>query len=189
MRPLIGQQFSTPLHETGDRQDDGLCIRVSPVRITGLTLPSKPNEVPVVPSGYLPYNSLDMTSVPSTPPEHAPPRPGWLRLPQMRYPNEYVWFLLFSSMDIMLTWVILSLGGSEVNPIAAAVIDGWGLPGAICFKFSLILMVILICEIISRGKHRVGRNLAQLAVVVSAIPVVYSMSLLAWHIAYEVGQG
>ena len=99
----------------------------------------------------------------------------------MRYPNEYVWFLLFSTMDVMLTWVILTMGGMEVNPVAAAVIDHWGLPGAIAFKFSLMLAVVLACETIGRRSDRVARNLAQAAVVVSAMPVLFSLSLLVLH--------
>ena len=110
-----------------------------------------------------------------------PSDPGRLSLPEMRYPDEYVWFLLFSSMDIMLTWVILSHGGREVNPIAAFVIDTWGLPGAIAFKFCQMLMVVLICEYIGRKRDRTARTLAQLAVVISAMPVFYSIFLLGVH--------
>ncbi len=114
-----------------------------------------------------------------------PLAPGWFSSPHVRYPSEYLWFILFSSMDIMLTWVILSVDGHEVNPIAAIVIDAWGLPGAIAFKFSLTLAVILICEIIGRKFHRRARLLAISAIIVSAIPVFYSMSLLAAHIMAE----
>jgi hypothetical protein len=100
----------------------------------------------------------------------------------MHYPNEYAWFLLFSSMDIMLTWVILVEGGSEVNPLAALVIDRWGLPGAIAFKFSLMLVVVMTCEVIGRRANRAARNLVQIAVVVSAMPVMFSLALLGLHI-------
>lgn len=41
---------------------------------------------------------------------------------EMRFQNEYVWFVFFSAMDVMLTWVILWRGGREVNPIADRVI-------------------------------------------------------------------
>jgi len=100
----------------------------------------------------------------------------------MRYPNEYVWFLLFSSMDVMLTWMILVRhGGTEVNPVADLVIDQWGLPGAIAFKFSLMLLVMVVCDVIGRKLDRAGRNLAQAAVVISALPVIYSLVLLLAH--------
>lgn len=85
-------------------------------------------------------------------------------------------------MDIMLTWVILSIGGSEVNPIADGVIQAWGLPGAIGFKFGLTLLVIIVCEVVGRARDGLGKGLAQLAVIVSALPVVYSLGLLALHV-------
>ena len=130
------------------------------------------------------YNRA-MSMVPGPQPEPNKPRhddaPGWLSLPQMRYPNEYVWFLFFSSMDVMLTWAILSQQGSEINPLAALVIKWWGLSGAIGFKFSLTMLVVLACEIVGRKRDRLGRNLARLIVVLSAVPVIYSLFLLALH--------
>src|SRR5262249_30759008 len=34
--------------------------------------------------------------------------------PPVRYPNEYVWLVFVSALDVMLTWVVLSTGGGEV---------------------------------------------------------------------------
>ncbi len=102
-------------------------------------------------------------------------------LPPMRYQSEYVWLIFVSSMDIMLTWKILERGGSEVNPVAREVIDMWGLPGAIAFKFALMLFVIIACEWVGRRKDRLGRRLARFAVAVSASPVAYSILLLFIH--------
>lgn len=109
---------------------------------------------------------------------------SWFSLPPMRYPSLYCWLVLVSSMDIMLTWVILERGGTEVNPVARLIIDSWSLPGAILFKFSLTLFVIIVCEIAGRDRDRVGRGLALVAIVVSAIPVAYSMGLLLAHSSY-----
>jgi hypothetical protein len=96
------------------------------------------------------------------------------------YPNAYVWFVFVSSMDVMLTWKILERDGTEINPIARAWIDQWGLPGAIIFKFSIMISVIGICEFVGRT-GRSMRWLAVLAVVISSLPVLYSLALLAWH--------
>lgn len=98
---------------------------------------------------------------------------------QMLYPNEYAWFLLVASLDILLTWVILSHGGEEVNPIAAVVIDRWGLNGAIVFKFSLVLFVIIVCEIVGRTRSlRRGRRLIIFGIGISALPIIWSFFLL-----------
>lgn len=111
-------------------------------------------------------------------------RPNRKSLPQMRYSNAYTWFLFFSSLDIMLTWAILSRSGTEVNPLAAAVINIWGLPGAIVFKFSLMMFVIVVCEVVGRMHDRRARFLIWLAVSVSSVPVVYSLGLLVLHTIY-----
>ena len=79
---------------------------------------------------------------------------------------------------LWLTWLILSKGGSEVNPVAKLVIDGWGLAGAIGFKFALALFVIVTCEITGRKRDRLGRNLIIFAIGISATPVVWSVFLL-----------
>ena len=69
--------------------------------------------------------------------------PTWLSAPPMRYQDGYVWFLLFASLDIILTWYILRKGGTEVNPLAKLVIERWDLAGAIAFKFSIVLFVVV----------------------------------------------
>ena len=44
-----------------------------------------------------------------------------------------------------------------------------------------MLFVILVCEFAGRQKDRMGRGLAYVAVALSSIPVVWSMSLLLYH--------
>lgn len=110
-----------------------------------------------------------------------PKRPGFLSLPAMLHENAYIAFVFFSCCDIVLTWVILRKGGTEVNPVAAVVIRDWGLSGAVGFKFSLTLFVIVLCEVISRIRPRTGRALAIASVLVSASPVVWSGVLLTRH--------
>lgn len=106
---------------------------------------------------------------------------GWAHLPPMRYQNEYVWFVFVSSLDIMLTWAILRRDGEEVNPVARLVIDAWGLPGAIIFKFCLMLFVIVVCEWVGRQRDKVGIRLIRMGIFVSALPVAWSIILLAGH--------
>ena len=50
----------------------------------------------------------------------------------MRYQNRYVWLLLVSALDLILTMLVLYMwDGYEVNPVAAAVIKHVGFVGAI----------------------------------------------------------
>ena len=99
----------------------------------------------------------------------------------MRYPNTYVWLLLLSSMDIMLTWVILLFGGAEVNPIARWIIDHYGLPGMIIYKFALIVFFISICEIVGTLRDSTGWLLSKFSVLIACVPVCWAMYLLARH--------
>ena len=83
----------------------------------------------------------------------------------------------------MLTWYILERhNGEEVNPVAKLVIDSWGLWGAIGFKFSLVLFVIIACEWIARDKISVAKFLLWFALIVSSFPVLYSGGLLMYHL-------
>lgn len=97
----------------------------------------------------------------------------------MRYPNAYVWLVFVSVLDLLLTMFVLYLWeGYEVNPIAAAIIDHMGFRWAIVFKFGLIVLVIIICEILGRRHDPTGRKLATIAVVISTLPVAYTFALL-----------
>ena len=97
----------------------------------------------------------------------------------IRYPLFYAAFILVATLDIAFTWVILSLGGIEVNPVAALVIEAWALQGAIVFKYCLTVFVIVLCEAIGRHRDSAGRMLAVTAVVISSMPVVWSSFLLS----------
>ena len=113
----------------------------------------------------------------------------------MRYPNEYVWLVFVSGMDLALTWLILGeLEGEEINPVARFILEGRkgeppnpfdssilslvGYRGLIVFKFCLILFVMLVCEILGRREDKSGRLLARVGVGISAIPMFVSFYLL-----------
>jgi hypothetical protein len=100
----------------------------------------------------------------------------------MLYQTAYKWFVYISALDVILTWVILVLGGKEVNVLADSVIAHAGLKGILIYKFCLVILVVLICEIIGRRRFRLGRNLARLAIVITALPVILSVAQLvsAW---------
>jgi hypothetical protein len=106
---------------------------------------------------------------------------GFAHAPEMHFQNAYVWIIFVSSLDIMLTWKILDRGGIEVNPLAALVIDEWGMQGAVAFKFALMMWVIVVCEILARLRRSAGCFLAVTAIVVSASPVAWSLVLLTLH--------
>jgi hypothetical protein len=120
--------------------------------------------------------------------EHEPPqphpfleheKPPFLSLPQMRYQNSYVWLILVSALDLILTMLVLFVwDGHEVNPVAAAVIAHVGFIGAIGLKFGIVILVILTCELVGRRSDRDGRTLARGAILISAVAVIYTFGLL-----------
>ncbi len=111
-------------------------------------------------------------------------RVHWRSLPPMHFENAYVWFLLFSTLDVILTWHILERrGGSEVNPVAALLISHWGFMGAVALKYALALIVVIACEWIARKRQATARRLAWAAVAISVLPPLWSFTLLGVHAA------
>jgi len=105
----------------------------------------------------------------------------------VRYPNAYTWFVFLAALDVMLTYLILhpllfprdpgmtESRGREINTVAQRVIEHWGVPGMVVFKFLLVLMVIFTCEYIGRRRVETGRRLAEWAVAITTIPIVVAL--------------
>ena len=109
-------------------------------------------------------------------------QPHFFSMPPLRFQDEYVWLVFLAGMDVMLTWYILERhNGEEVNPIAKLVLDSCGLWGAIGFKFSLLLFVIIASEWIARENLKVAQFLVWFALTISSFPVLYSAALLTYH--------
>jgi hypothetical protein len=94
------------------------------------------------------------------------------------YTRWYAWFLVASALDIVMTAMVLSLGGIELNPVADVVIGRFGMQGAMAYKFALVIFVILLCEVIGRQNPRWGRSVAQFAVLGPAVAAVLGYSLI-----------
>ena len=99
----------------------------------------------------------------------------------MLFENLYVWFIFVSSLDIMLTAVVLSFGGREVNGLAAVALNRFGLPGMVVFKFLLVTFVICICEIVGQKAPKTGRRLAEWAVALTCVPLVLALVQIFRH--------
>lgn len=95
-----------------------------------------------------------------------------------RYPQRYVWFVFVSALDLMMTWVVLHFGGQEVNALADYILDRWALPGMVVYKFTLVVFVILICEVVGHYRPRQGKRLATFAVLITLVPVIIAFAHL-----------
>jgi len=88
----------------------------------------------------------------------------------------YVWFVLVSALDIMVTVTLLvHLGAQEVNSFAQWSIEQFGTWGLIGLKFLCAILVIVICEIVGRRRPRVGRGLALAAIFLSLLPIAAAL--------------
>jgi hypothetical protein len=103
---------------------------------------------------------------------------GRASLPAVLFPNAYVWLVLVSALDLMLTWVILHVGGYEGNALAAAVVERWGLRGLIAFKLAIVVLVIILCEWAGRHKRNAGLRLAVISIVITCVPILLSFYYL-----------
>jgi hypothetical protein len=98
---------------------------------------------------------------------------------QVRYPNLYVWLVLVAALDAMLTYVILYLGGREANPLANSVMSAWGFAGMVVYKFVLIALTIVLCEVIGRRDDTWGKLLGVIGIVLTCVPVGIALILLS----------
>src|SRR5262245_29291971 len=101
------------------------------------------------------------------------------------YPNTYVWLVFLASLDVMMTWIILSpaFGGYEVNKLANWVIRAGGLKATIVYKFGLIVLVVVICELIGRRRPKTGARLAAWCVAIQCVPVLVAFVQLVLDVA------
>jgi hypothetical protein len=112
-----------------------------------------------------------------------PGRRSWA----VRYPNAYVWLIFLAALDIMLTYLILhpvvfprdatmtESRGTEANTLADWFIKRWDVPGMVAFKFALVIVVVVLCEVIGRHRDATGRRIAEWAVAVTVIPVLVAL--------------
>lgn len=98
------------------------------------------------------------------------------------YPSLYAWYILASSLDIMLTYLIVwKFGGREINGIAQQFIDMFGHWGLILLKFSTVILVVLICELVGKKREGLGKALAIAAIGISAMPVGFAiLQFMVW---------
>lgn len=98
------------------------------------------------------------------------------------YPDHYAWYILASSLDVMVTYFIIwRLGGREVNAVANHLLEMFGHWGLILLKFSSIIVVVAICEWLGRLNVSRGRMLATAAIIISAFPVGAGLvQIFAW---------
>jgi len=110
--------------------------------------------------------------------------PVWLD--KLRWPKHYGLLIFVSCLDILCTWVILAMGGSEVNRLADAVLGTFGFNGMVVYKFALVTLVIVLCEEVTRRRPPTGNKLAVGAIGISVVPVMFGTGQLLSTVLYGV---
>lgn len=95
------------------------------------------------------------------------------------FPSRYCWYVLMAVLDFTVTLVILQLGGREVNGLANALLAAYGPASLLLFKAASVVLVICICEFIARRRRLCAERLADLAIAVTAFPVIVGLAQLA----------
>ncbi len=97
------------------------------------------------------------------------------------YPDQYVWYVFASSLDIIVTVFVLShLGMREANTFAQWSIDRFGTWGLIALKFLSVILVVCVCEFVGRRKHVLGRRLACWSILASLLPVLAALAQVVY---------
>lgn len=96
------------------------------------------------------------------------------------YPRLHPWYLTIATADVLLTWLILTVfDGTELNPIAARLIELHDKWGATALKFATVMFVMWVSEFVGQQRHGTGRRLLWAAVLLNCVPVGVSVAQLA----------
>jgi len=102
--------------------------------------------------------------------------------------GETAMFILASTLDALLTRYLILYGGQdghiwfvESNPIPRYFLDSWGIDGLVYFKFGLVALIAVICQIIARSRIDVARRVLNFASIIVMGVVIYSVVLMMQH--------
>lgn len=101
------------------------------------------------------------------------------------YPKTYAAFLMVAAMDVICTWMVLSLGGREINVIANMLLQRWDVHGLLLLKFGVCVMVLLTCEFVGRRRPITAIRLGIAAIVLNIFPVVVGTTQLVGFLAMQ----
>ena len=88
-------------------------------------------------------------------------------------------FVIANIMDIGMTSMLLESGQFiESNPIAAHILNDWGLAGMIAYKLIIVSMIMLIANTISIWKIKTSKRLLHFGTLAVSGVVSYSILLM-----------
>ena len=101
---------------------------------------------------------------------------------EIHMPHETAAFIVLNLLDFVLTHAIIAdqdvIGGYEGNVAAAAWIRMAGTWGMSLFKFTLVAVIMVICELIHKYRPPVAQRLLRLMCLVLLVVICYSLALI-----------
>lgn len=92
--------------------------------------------------------------------------------------NATTMFIFINTLDIFMTYVLISLGAIEANPIANYFFAKFNFNGLIFFKLVIVAGVCVIAQIIAASSIRKGKDLLNFGSLLVGSVVAYSCWLL-----------
>jgi len=86
-------------------------------------------------------------------------------------------FILINTLDIFMTYLLLTMGAIEANPIANFFLEKFNFDGMIFFKLVIVAGVCVIAQIVADKSIRKARNLLNLGSILVGAVVIYSVLL------------
>lgn len=113
--------------------------------------------------------------------------PSWLRIlvgEDLRTLQASSWLIMFSLLDLLMTYVLLRQGVNayEANPIAQWWFARWNIAGMTAFKFLMVGLIISICEIIERHRPYVGQVVLWLGSAAAGLVILHGLRLYLHHV-------
>jgi hypothetical protein len=103
--------------------------------------------------------------------------------------RESALLLVVSTFDILMTYALLRQGFQfyESNPVARWWFVRWNMAGMTIFKFLVVTIAIVSCEVVERRRPGLGRGVMGLGILAAAVVVAYSVALFVRHVGPLVG--
>ena len=106
----------------------------------------------------------------------------------VRYPQEYLGFVLLNLFDLFLTGYIFRYNGAEANGMASSIINHYGYVGFVLYKFILVTIVVLACEGVATKNSRLAKGIILGGCFVYFLVVLYEIALVL-HVLHGIHLG
>jgi hypothetical protein len=98
--------------------------------------------------------------------------------------SESCWLVILSTLDLFMTYLLLRTGMNfyESNPVAQWWFARWNIAGMTVFKFLVVSVAIVSCEVVERRRPGLGRRVIGLGILAAGAVVAYSVALFFRHV-------